>query len=380
MTKILHISTDYKPVGEAIGHGGVERLICWLAREQRRRGHDVRVVTLPGAECEGTLTWFPQDIQQVKKSDPQRYHRIHEEVARAINALVARESIDVVHDHMGVYMGGAFPQQLDRHVSLILSCYGLLDNIHYKQIYRAIPDIRGRLPLVKITVCSEAHARHFSGMFVPDYVVYHAVPERPLLDPLKPSLYVLHWSAVMPGKEQLRLALLSQRHHLRTLFAGPLARDTPALEQYSSDFLAHVCSVQDLDSLDPESAVARLTALLDEYPSVYMGEVLAPWLQDTIFANAERFVLCASHDEPFSLALLEAMAYGVPPVAGPFPSAREAMGNVGTFVESLDDASIHHALASPSTERSIVQAHARRSFGVGQWADRWDLVYNMVRQ
>lgn len=374
--KILHISTDYKPIGEEIGHGGVERLVFWLAEEQLKQGHTVQVVTVEGSHVPYAIELFPRDIQVTKARDRVAYERLHRATDAVIDHLLRTEKWDIVHDHMGAYLTSQNRADIPPRIGTILSCYGLLDNPHYVGIYNSIPSLRERLPHVVVTVCSMNHQTHLSPVFHADHIVYHAVPPQPLARSARPH-FILYWAAIQPGKAQLLALAAAEQANTPIVFAGPVLTGTPAFDAYAAEFRQRVCWMPELSSLaTPEAVLNAIGQVHRDTLGVYIGEISSVPLQRALFANATRFLLCASHAEPFSLALLEAMAHGLPIVAGPFESALEEIGKAGVYIEALSVDAIVQAIECKPADSEFIQAYARKMFSLDNWVTKWSLVYD----
>jgi glycosyltransferase involved in cell wall biosynthesis len=323
---------------------------------------------MPGSELPDARALFPADTQIIKASSARSYAELRRRAHVQIDRMLADEHWDVVHDHMGAYLTAEPGPAIPAHVGSVLSVYGLRSNPHYSEIYRRAGIVKAHRRFVA-TACSCDHRRHLASTLTADHVIRHAVPERTLLDVRSDPVLTVYWAAIMPGKAQLEVAQAARQADARVVFAGPLLESSATEAGYARRFLATARRTE------PSAALAAIDKRSLVSPATYIGEVFDPSLQEALFARGGRFLLCATHEEPFSLAILEAMAYGLPVAAGPFHSAREALGGVGHFVESLERSDIITGLRWVGPPRTGVQAYARRSFSIAAWASRWDSVY-----
>ena len=323
---------------------------------------------MPGSEMPDARPLFPRDTQIIKALNPDDYMALRGRAHAAIDLMLEHERWDVVHDHMGAYLTAQPKSSIPAGTGTVLSVYGLRSNPHYAEIYRRAGALQADRRMV-VTACSLYHRRHLLPTVATDYVVRHAVPDRALLDASPDPMMTIYWAAIMPGKAQLEVARVARGTGAKVVFAGPVLVASPSDARYAERFLEAVSRA------DPAPTINAIDERSLTQPTTYVGEVFDMSVQEALFARAGRFLLCAKHEEPFSLAILEAMAYGLPVAAGPFDSAVEALDGVGHFVESLDPRDIAAGLRWLGPRREDVQAHARREFSIPEWAARWDAVY-----
>ncbi len=160
----------------------------------------------------------------------------------------------------------------------------------------------------------------------------------------------------------------------------------------------------------PELAVEALRLLLDRVPHaelVLIGdgeqraglEAAAVGLP-VVFAGqvtrARRYLraldallVVSSPREAFGMAALEAMAAGVPVVAGPAPGPRSVLGDAALYYDAADPmdvagalARLHQELGSPALEARVQEgvARARRQYSVAAVAARLDDLFFQAPQ
>lgn len=375
--KILHISTNYKPVGTQIGHGGVERIIYWLCEEQKNRGHKISIATMEQADHPDAIKLFPRNILEVKATDEAAYARL---MAAAFDGLVARlrqGEWDVVHDHMG-----AFALHLCRtcpglETPVIVSCYAQPAHFAYTGLFRQLGQLRTALPNLKFSAGSLAHRTSLKGLLDADFVVYAGIPDAPLHDGARAFAYMT-MAAVQPGKQQLELARLANKHSLPFIFAGPLTDALPEIREYSRLFAAEVRETLVAEEIPDGELFGVLQQAVARSGTVFVHEARRDSVRETLFSAASKTVLLNSTPEVFSQVLQESLARGIPAVAGPYPSAIETLMGFGDLVADLEEKSVLAALQAPAQSRTGIQAYCRARYAPKYWADIWDAIYRQT--
>jgi glycosyltransferase involved in cell wall biosynthesis len=129
---------------------------------------------------------------------------------------------------------------------------------------------------------------------------------------------------------------------------------------------------------DPDYWEAQVAPLLDGSIR-YGGHLKADALAQEI-GRASVFLFTPCWDEPFGLAVVEAMACGLPVAAFDMGAAREVIGDAGCLaprgdIWALADA-VRGALAIP---RSLPRHRVEKLFTHDRWLDRCEALYDDVR-
>lgn len=372
--RILHISTNYKPVGVKVGHGGVERVVLWLSEEQTRKGHETAIATHHSSTVLNAIKVFPDNIIELQSTDPRRAEALMDDAYEALFRIVSGGKWDIVHDHMGGFSVFLSRSHSKSRIPLVISCYSQITNKPYTEIYSTLEIVRETFPWATIVASSNSHRSHLSRILLADFTVHLAVPEEEL-ERGEAARAFLNMAIVRPEKQQLELACLAGRHGIPFIFAGPVLRIDSASSAYADSFLAEVGAIVPIEGLSVGEAESAVEAALDRNKSVYVGEVSDPELRTLLFRLATKVVLLNSSDEVFSLVVLESLSRGVPAVAGPFSSAYEALQGFGDVVSGLQPEDIIFALKTRARDRSAIQAFSRSRYSLSKWADTWDAVY-----
>jgi len=368
--RILHVSTDYKPAGDGIGHGGVERLVAWLARFQRESGHSAAIGTLGGSEEPDTIVLYEETVSPLKLTDLDAYEA---SLAPRFDAILAGSLgiWDVIHDHMGVFAHYAmrFPDRLS--CPVVLSTYAQRSHFAYRNLFERIAADRWRLPSLLVSAGSQSHREDLAPVLKADVVVHAALPSMPFHDGVLGFAF-LTMAAVQPAKQQAEMAATCAHPFI---FAGPLVDFDDASRAYASRFRAAIGAEVSLRGVVANDALPMLREAVDRHGTVYVGEVAQPEFRELLFKCALKLVLLNSTPEVFSLVVQEALARGIPVVTGPFASAVESLQGFGTIVTDLSAAAIDSGLRAPSMTRDAIQRYCRARFSPMAWTGLWDAVY-----
>lgn len=366
--KVLHISTNYKPVGDLVGHGGVERLIYWLAQQQSDMGINVSIAGMPNGEFPSNYAIFPQDIQEIKKRSLTSYDIACDEAMKMVAELINQNKIDVIHDHMGLFFKS--PRSRDfLNQKKIIGIYGQVDNPIYREIYAQVPNMRRNHQNLAVVVASNAHKKDFQKIFDADHVLYYGVRKMPFLNTAT-SNYSISWATICDQKQQAFMCRFANATKNKIIFAGPVIRDNPNDATAYKEFISIVEETILLESLSFEEAKKAIRDFsLSSKSSLYIGEVYSRKLREFLFTNARHMLLLNSTNEPFSLAILEALSCGMNVIAGPFASAYEALPDKDFIIRSLthDEMKRVFSLDLISTEKIL--AYQQRHFSLTHWAE-----------
>jgi glycosyltransferase involved in cell wall biosynthesis len=293
---------------------GVERYVCSVANELAARGHSVSVIG----------------------GDPRRMRAeldggVGNASARSIGGtwfrLVAHDPVRLVHAHMTAAEIAAVFSRM-RHRSPIVAT-------------RHFPGARGRGPLGRIarTFVERALAAQIAisqfvadGIREPTTVIPNGVPSQPQAELTEPRVLMIQ------RLEEEKAADVG----LRAWAAGGLGERGWRLTIAGSGRL--------------ESELRRLTGELGISRSVeFIGRVTKT---DSLFASTS-IVLAPAPAEPFGLAVVEAMAHGIPVVAAAGGAHLETVRSDGCLFTPGD----FHT-ASAALTRLATDARERRELGV----------------
>ena len=306
----------------ARGFGGAERSFVDLSRALAARGHEVLAigerdgmalpklagiphVTTVGVRCLGS--WDPFTV-------------------RAIRHELANFRPDVVQAHLARAARLAGRAAHAQGLPTLAKTHNLVKTPYYKDIDLLVPTTQAQSTHLVNAGIEPARIRR-----IPNFSGLVPVAEPPLAHPGPPLLKTLGRFVAKKGFAVLLdafAAVHAARPDARLVIGGD-GPDAEALRQQ-----------------------ARALGLADAVE-------FSGWIDDiaTFLADASLFVL-PSHDEPFGIVLLEAMARGVPIVTTPAVGPREILPADAAFFSDRDDvpaliAALEEALCDPRG------AHAR---------------------
>lgn len=319
---------------------GVERYVCVVSNALSERGHHLSVI---GGE--------PQRMRHELRGEIE--HTVASSTSRLFRALVRHRHVDLVHVHMtAAEMAGV--ASLPWHRAPVVST-------------RHFPDRRGRrLPrlvshLIRRGLAEQIAISQYVAEMIdePSVLIYNGVPERRPASLNAPVLLMMH--RLEPEKEPdvgLRAWAESglAKYGWRLTIAGE-GRLEGALRSLAEEL--GVCS-----SVSFLGRVAETDELL----------------------GAASMLLAAAPAEPFGLAVVEAMAQGVPVVAANGGAHPETVGEGLLFVPGdVAEASKHLiALAKDPVSRRAEGERLRRRqqelFSLERHVDSLEGVYSAVIQ
>ncbi|HEY6120925.1 MAG TPA: glycosyltransferase family 4 protein [Pyrinomonadaceae bacterium] len=362
--KILQISS-------AQAFGGGERHLADLSNELVRRGHDVYAVLRPRSPLLSRLTQLAQDHIKIMPLS----NALDVKSANSLAGFVKQKQIQIVHAHMARdYSIAAYAARRNQATRLIVTRHVLfkLNRLHRATLARA----------ARVIAVSEAVARELrtQDLLPPSRisVVHNGVDVEAL-------------AGALTTREEVRRKLNVNE---RSLLVGTIGQLNPnkGHEDLVRAMAQIVKSVPLVDLViagaDPSSNSATATSLKRlstdlglENRVRFLGEI-----ENSIsLLPAFDVFVSASHTESFGLAMVEAMACGLPLVATSTDGANEVIAENQTgFIVPIGD---HEALAA-----SIItlandaqlrvkmgrsgQLRARECFGLKRMVDAIEEIYS----
>ncbi len=367
--QITHITDCYWP-----RLGGIEVQVRELAKQQRRAGYDVRIITAtPGVEVRSGVDVVDGiEVHRVTTRMPFDLP-IHPRVNFHVAAILRRHPTDVVHVHGGVVSPFAYPgarRAAQLGVPTVMTIHSLWGPAApaFSFADRAMGWSRWGVTLSAVSDAAARPIREIVGDQIPVFVLNNGIdPDdwRPIADARsEPRSDAVHIVAVMrlaPRKRALPLlavlraarSAVPREVGLRATIAG----DGPAMSRAAAYLHAH-------DMNDWVTLAGRLSR--DEVRSLY--------------GDADIFVAPARL-ESFGLAALEARTAGVPVVAFANTGMAEFIEDGVNGLLAADDASMVNAISRCAIEpelREKIAAHNRATLPDQTWSrvlGRVDEVY-----
>ena len=340
--KIALIVSPWYPV-PPVGYGGIELVAYNLACEMARRGHEVSVLGQEGSKG-------PFKAVALAPADWTSQLGTREHVSRENLFLYrVREHLhatqyDLIHDHSG--LTGILLDIVDaRPEPMIATLHGDLTQAS-GEFLSAVDDL---VHLVAISRSQQAHAGavRWSGM------VYNAVDPaefRPV-DPSEKQDYIVQLARINSSKGQHIAIEVARRLGVKLVLAGKV-------DPGSKDYFKR----------EVEPHLGKQVEWRENVHSVEKAQLLA---------HAKAMIFPIQWEEPFGLAMVEAMMSGTPVIAIKRGAAIEIVepGVTGLLADDADGlVAAYPEVAAIDTRRCVARAIER--FGPRQMGDGYEAVYS----
>lgn len=325
------------------GYGGIELMAYLLATELQHRGHEVSVIGQQGSKGQfESLSIAPEHwIDQLGTQDEVARSQLF--LFRAYETLEQRE-FDIVHDHAGLagMLLGACVKQIP---PVVATVHGPTTAVELDFI-RAVDQ---RVHLVAISRSQQGLAAGVNWQGV----VHNAVDPShytAIVDPTKKGDYLVQLARICPDKGQAVAIEIARRLGMRLVLAG---------------------KVDDGDREYFESQVGP-----------HLGDSVV-WIENVSGEEKRQLLACAramlfpiQWDEPFGIAMVEAMVSGTPVIATARGAANEVVepGVTGWLADDVDGmVEAFSRLGEIDLRRCVETAGFR--FGPARMADGYEAIY-----
>ncbi len=340
--RIAQITSVYIPVPPPT-HGGTELIVSLLSEELVRRGHDLHLYASGDSRTAGTLHAV-LDQATLDLPDMTLYIEKEFEARNAFELYRNAAGYDVAHAHWPVLA----PYFASFTSTPTLITYHYIEQELHDYYRREIPNLR--------PVCvSRKQAELLGESSLP--VVYNGLDMARIPFNQSPDDYLVLVARMTPSKgvaEAIRIAAAAGE---RLTIIGPVSRYLPWSRAFYDEQVApHV----------------------DGDRVVHIAEAPNDRTLD-IVSRAKAFLFPLQWDEPFGLAMVEAMACGTPVVAYARGAVPELVsdGASGLIVESEDEAA--RALAAAAAlDRRAVRAHVEERFTYQRMTDDYEALYRQL--
>lgn len=267
------------PLMEAVPpklYGGTERIVAYLTDELVAMGHDVSLFasgdSITAARLEAA---YPQAL----RLDPGIRDHIAPLVAMLETVAQRADEFDIIHLHCD-YL--AFPVLARCGVPFLATLHGRLDLPELRLVYKAFPEV----PVVSI---SNSQREPLSE---PRYIatVYHGLPAQLLSRGDGAGGYLAFLGRISPEKAPDSAIRIAARAGMKLRIAAKI------------------------DAVDREYFAAEIEPLLAQPHVDFIGEI-AEHEKSEFLGNAAALLFPIAWQEPFGLAMIEAMACGTPVIA-----------------------------------------------------------------
>jgi glycosyltransferase involved in cell wall biosynthesis len=340
--RIAMIVSPWYPV-PPVGYGGIELMAYHLARELQLRGHEVSVIGQQGSKGEFETIAIAPESWSSQLGTRDQVPRESLFLYRAYE-LVRKRAFDVVHDHSGL-TGILLAASTRLQTPVVATLHGDLTEAEAE--FLAAVDHR-----VHLVAISNAQQALVAGV---DWrrVVYNAVDPAdytPITNPAEKHNFLFQLARISPTKGQHVAIEVARRLGVPLVLAGKV--DLEAEEYFEREIKPH------------------LGAGVTWHENV-VGEE-----KQRLLATARAMLFPIQWEEPFGIAMVEAMVSGTPVLALERGAAAEIVepgvtGWLATDAAGLVDA--YSRLGEIDLARCVARASER--FGPSQMADGYQSVY-----
>ncbi len=287
------------------GYGGIELVVGLLAAALRQAGHRVTVLGAEGSKLDA-ISLAPQSWRADLGGSEERLREVTY-AARVATTLTQLGTIDVIHDHCGF-------------ATLVAACAAevapVVHTVHgdipeaYATFYSSVVD---RVNFVAISAAQRRTLPEFAWAAT----VHNAVDVDSLVvSPASKEPYLLCLARICPDKGQHVAIEVARRTGMRLVLAGKVEATPQAIEYFNRHVKAAIdgANVIHLDNVAGEEKAQLL-------------------------ARAHALLAPLQWDEPFGLAMVEAMASGTPVIAIARGAAPELVTHevTGFLVDGVDE-------------------------------------------
>ena len=326
-------------------YGGTELMVSWLTEELVKRGHDVTLFASADSRTSAKLRPVCECniIQAMARGEAYQYEAYA--VSAFVESLKDAASFDLIHSHLGCALIPIAE----------LSRTPVLHTIHSSLLIDELW-ILMRCPNAPIAAISRSQVAQALQQGRENIrVIYHGCD----FDLLKPSFaagkYLAFIGRMSPQKNPLGAIQVATKAGLPIVLAGK--PQTASEEVYFNE---------------------QVKPLFNGRNVIYRGDVSQSQKSDFL-GNASALLMPIEWEEPFGLAMIEAMACGTPVVAcrrGSVPEVVDS-GKTGFYANSVDELAslVPRALA---LNRRTVWEHARARFNHFRMADDYVNVFEAL--
>jgi glycosyltransferase involved in cell wall biosynthesis len=326
-----------------IGYGGIELMAYHLARELQLRGHEVSVIGQQGSKGPFETIALAPESWSSQLGTRDQIPRESLFLYRAYE-LVRRRAFDVVHDHSGI-------------PGILLAAGTRLQTPVVATIHGDLTEAEGEFlgavdHRVHLVAISNAQQGLVAGV---DWrrVVHNAVDPadyRPITNPAEKHNFLFQLARISPTKGQHIAIEVAHRVGMPLVLAGKV--DQSDREYFEREIKPHLGD------------------------GVTWHENVVGEEKQHLLSHARAMLFPIQWEEPFGIAMVEAMVSGTPVLAIARGAAVEIVeagvtGFLATDADGLVEA--YSRIGDIDLERCV--EHASRRFGPTQMADGYEWVY-----
>ena len=323
------------------GYGGIEAVVDILVRELVARGHDVTLFAAAGSAPQARLRIEAGSWADDLGTPDQRVREAT--YIRRVYAGVQVGEFDVIHDHTE-YSGMAVAHLLDLPQPVVATAHGALRDRERE----FLAEVDDRIDLVAI---SEAQRRSAPGLRWSG-VVHNAVDPAFYATATAKERYLVQLARINPDKGQHTAIAVARRTGMPLVLAGKLDDDRRSRDYFEAEI---------------SPALGNGVTWIEEVAGDAKRDLLA---------RAWAMLFPIDWEEPFGMAMVEAMLCGTAVVAHPRGAASELIdeGTTGFLGEGLDQlADLVEQAGTVDPDRC--RARAVERFSPDRMADGYEAIY-----
>jgi glycosyltransferase involved in cell wall biosynthesis len=340
--KIAQISSIYLSIPPKT-HGGTERVVFDLCQHLTRRGHHVELFASGDSRVDCSLQFV---LPVASEDDPHSTFYLEKEFeARNTHNLYRQaDRFDVIHAHWPTV--APYFSSFSKTPTLITYAY-IEKELH--EYYR------DHFPSCFPVCISRAQAKMLRDESLP--VVYNGInlEEIPFND--QPEDFFITVGRMTPGKGIAEAIRIAKRANVCLVIVGQITSHLPWSKQYfSKEIQPHIDGnrVKHIESLPHD----RLMQML---------------------RRAKGFLFPSQWEEPFGLAVAEAMAAGTPVLAYPRGSMPELVKHgVSGYLVRTEDEMVEAIYRTERLDRRRCREWVRESFSVEQMVESYERLYRRI--
>ena len=340
--KIAQISSIYLSIPPKT-HGGTERVVFDLCRHLTRRGHQVELFASGDSKVDCPL----QSVVAVASSDdPQSTFYLEKEfeARNTYNLYRQADRFDIVHAHWPTV--APYFSSFSKTPTLVTYAY-IEKTLH--EYYR--DHFSGCFP-----VCiSRAQAKMLGDESLP--VIYNGIDLEGIPFNDQPDDFFIAVGRMTPGKGMAEAIRIAKKARARLLIVGQVTSHLPWSEKY---FLEEIAPHIDGDRV---SHIERL-------PHDQLMRIVG---------RAKGFLFPPQWEEPFGLAVVEAMAAGTPVLTYPRGAMPELVkhGESG-YLLATEKEMVEALHRTESLDRRRCREWVQKNFSVEQMVEGYEKLYRRI--